>query len=82
MIAFPGMLVGAAEQAGMKVPPDPEGEFDREEFPHFYVFCALQIGRPLPNWSAHWNNAYLIASISDEDIRTFSFEDFLMLGLE
>jgi hypothetical protein len=45
MLAFPGMLAGAAEQAGMKVPSNPD-DFDPNEFPHFFVFVRSSSGFP------------------------------------
>ena len=44
MLAFPEMLVSAAKQAGIKTPKDPDN-FDRNQFPHFAVFCTAQLCR-------------------------------------
>jgi len=79
MMAFPGMLVGAAEKAGMKVPPDPDN-FLAEEYLHFQVFCILQLWRPI-KWGEHWENAEIIASIPEEELKTMTLEDFLDKGL-
>ena len=38
MIIFPGMIASAAEKAGMKVPPEPDGDWDAKEYPHFNIF--------------------------------------------
>jgi hypothetical protein len=81
MIAFAGMLVAAAEEAGMKVPEDPDN-FDQEEFPHFDIFCKVQLGASMPSMSAHWNNAKLIAGLSDEKIKTITYTEILEEGLE
>ena len=79
MMAFPGMLVDAAEEANMKVPPDTD-EFEPLEYPHFHCFCLLQLGRAI-TWGEHWDNAKIIAAVSEDKIKTMSLEDFLTLGL-
>ena len=57
MLAFPGMLVDAAEKAGMKVPQNAdEDSWSGNEYPHFYVFCKLQLGR-IMRPGEHWENA-------------------------
>jgi hypothetical protein len=88
MMAFEVMLVGAATEAGMKVPPegqldqeDETKQFDKEEYPHFWVFCCLQLGRPMGSWSEHWDNAKIIADIPVEELKTMKLEDFLAKGL-
>ena len=80
MIAFPGMLVSAAEAAGMKVPKDAEN-FDTKKFPRFNVFCLLQIGASMPSMSAHWDNAEVIAAITDEEMSTVTTDDLIERGL-
>jgi hypothetical protein len=80
MIAFPGMLIGAAEKAGIKVPPNPD-EFERDEFMHFFVFSTVQIGASLPYPSAPLDNAKLIAKISDEEIGQITYQELLDRGL-
>lgn len=82
MLAFPSMILNAAEQAGMKTPElDNEDEFDRNEFPHFAVFCAVQLCRPMISLGEHWDNAKVIADIPDEEIRSVTLEDLLSRGL-
>lgn len=80
MIAFPAMLVPAAEAAKMKVPKDPE-HFKVEKYPHFHVFCAVQLGRPVKFHGEHFDNAKIIAKISDEKIRKVTLADLLALGI-
>lgn len=79
MMAFPSMLVSAAEKAGMKVPEDPD-EFEREDYPHFAIFCALQLGRRI-QMGEHWDNAKVIAAVPEDEIRTLTLEDFINRGL-
>lgn len=74
MMAFPGMLVSAAERAGIKVPDDPDN-YDKTKYPHFAVFCTAQLGNPMPYAGVHWKNARVIAEISDEDITKVTFQD-------
>jgi hypothetical protein len=80
MIAFAGMLVDAAEKAGIKVPPNPD-DFEREDFMHFFVFSTVQLGAPMPWPGAHWDNAQMIAQISDEEIRQITYQELLDRGL-
>lgn len=79
MMAFPGMLVGPAKKAGIKVPDNPE-EFDRNEYTHFFVFCQMQLGRRMPYASCVWDNAEIIASIPDEEIKKVSTTSILAMG--
>lgn len=79
MIAFPGMLIMPAEKAGMKVPIDAD-DFDPKAFPHFDVFIKVQVGAPMPYWSAHWDNAKLIAKLSDEEIKIITYDQLLEKG--
>jgi len=80
MMAFPSMLVGAAAKAGMKVPPDAD-DFDAAEFPHFAVFCNVQLCRPV-RMGEHWDNAKVIAAIPDEKIMQVTLMEMIALGLE
>jgi len=79
MLAFPGMLIPAAERAKMKCPKDAD-KFDRNEFPHFYVFCMMQLGRSLVNSSSHWSNAEIIAKIPDDSIKTVTPAELCEMG--
>lgn len=81
MIAFPGMLVGACQEAGIKVPADPD-LFDRDEFPHFFIFCAVQLGRRMARLNEHWDNAKVIAAIPESELKTITLEQMLAKGLE
>lgn len=83
MIAFPGMLAAHAASAGMKVPTDPDAEdWNPEEFPHFHVFCSMQLGKALHNWDEPDRNAKLIAAIPQEKIRKVSWLDLVQMGFE
>ena len=80
MIAFPGLLLSPAEEAGLKVPEDPE-DFDSEEFPHFQVFLKVQLGAPMPNPAAHWENAKVVAKVPDDRIHLVTYKELLDAGL-
>lgn len=81
MIAFPKMLVSAAKAAKMKVPKDPD-EFPKEKYPHFWIFCAIQLARPMRSPGEHWENAKIIAEISEEKLKTMTFADFISAGVQ
>lgn len=72
MLAFPSMLVGAAEAAGIKCPPDPDDEksWKKEEYLHFFVFCNVQLGRSMRSPSQHWDNAKIIAALTEAECKT------------
>lgn len=75
------MLISAAEHAGMKTPIlDKNDQFNREEFPHFAVFCNAQLCRPMHSLNEHWENAKVIAEISDNEIRSVSIENLIGRG--
>jgi hypothetical protein len=84
VIAFPSMLLSPAEEAGMKVPP---ADFDeknldtlKETYPHFFVFCVMQLGRRMPSSTSHWENAKIIAAIPDDKIMQVTAADLDDLG--
>ena len=80
MLAFPEMIVPAAKKAGMKVPKD-ANDFDSNKYPHFCVFCIVQLCRPMLRLDEHWNNAKIIAAIPEDKIRTVTLEQLLAKGL-
>jgi hypothetical protein len=79
MLAFPGMLIEAAKQAGMKIPPDAD-DFDANEYPHFQVFCLTQLGRYMRP-GEHWTNAEVIARIPANKIKTTTMGNLIDQGL-
>lgn len=81
MIAFPVMLVAPAQEAGIKVPDDPE-TYDPQQFKHFHLFCCAQLGISMPNSDSHWKNAKVIAGIKEEEIETVTIRQLADLGFE
>lgn len=81
MIAFPDMLLAPAQEAGIKTPPSTEN-YDKNEYPHFYVYSAVQLGSPMPRPTSHWHNARVIAEVPDDKIKTLSFENLQALSVE
>ena len=76
MLAFPGMLITHAKGVGMKV-PDNADDYDKEEYPHFWVYCLGQLGRAIPYPEALGRNAEYVAGLSDEKIKTITAEELL-----
>jgi hypothetical protein len=72
MLAFPEMLIAHAEAAGIKVPEDVKN-YDKEQFPHWEVYCNAQLGRPIIFGRSHVDNASVIASIPESEIRQVTF---------
>lgn len=81
MIAEPALLRKPAEEALISVPPDLE-KYDPEQYPHWDVFCIMQLGTPLPDWSAHFHNAEVIARIADDEIYHITRDDILKRGFK
>lgn len=79
MIGLPEMLVEPAKRAGMKVPSDLEN-YDPDAFPHWHVFCAMQLGAPCPTAGIHWENAKVIANIPENKIRNITAAQVIKLG--
>jgi hypothetical protein len=80
MMVFPGMIAKAAEKAGMKVPADPDGKWKPKDFPHFHVFCNVQLARPI-HWGEHWENAEIIAAIPEAELKTLTLANLISRGL-
>lgn len=80
MLAFPGMIAGAAKEAGIKIPESPDENFDPNEFPHFFVFCKMQLERRMTGPNEHWENAKVIAAVSEEEIKTITPSQLIERG--
>lgn len=77
------MLVAPALKAGIKVPPLKEiDSFDEASYPHFALFCMIQIGRPLRTWKEQYYNAQLISKLSTKDIFELDAERLSKLDLK
>ena len=80
MFAFAEMLVPAAKAAGIKLPED-VNNYNKNEFPHWFIYTALQLGAPMPYMSAHIDNAKIIAGIPEDKLKTMVLSDFEALGI-
>ena len=79
MLAYPSMIAEAARRAGMEVPPDPD-DFDKAKYPHFHVFCEVQLCRAtFPDEPHH--NARVIAALSRDEVTTLTLRQFIDRGL-
>lgn len=74
MITRPETLVEIAETARITVPTNLK-DYDRSEYPYWYLFCQVQIDRPMPKEGSALVNACVVASIDPEDIRDTTFAD-------
>lgn len=81
MMAYPGMIADAAKKAGMKVPENPDGEWKVEEYPHFNIFCNVQLGRRI-RWGEHWENAKVVAAVPEDKLKTITLMELIEAGLE
>lgn len=76
MMAFAGMLVDAAAKASIKVPDDLE-RYEPTDFPHWHVFCAMQLGASMPYAGVHFDNAKAIAAIPDDKIMVALYHEIV-----
>ena len=80
MLVFPGMIAEAAKKAGMKVPKDPDGKWKPKDYPHFHVYCNVQLCRPI-SWGEHWENAEIVAAIPENELEAMTLEQLIARGL-
>lgn len=80
---FAGMIANFAKDAGMKVPEEPDAEWDDNDFPHFAVFCNLHLGISLMGdwYNQFTNNAEVIAKVPEDHIKRVSLQELLEQGL-
>ena len=78
MISKRETLVDPAKSAGIAVPPDLH-HYDRLEYPHWHLYCLVQIDRPTPNPDSPNKNAHAVASIEQERIIGVNFADIANL---
>lgn len=79
MFALASLIAKAAQDAGMRVPADPDGEWLADEFPHFSVLCSFQLGCETQPGD-HWHNAKVVAGIPEDKIRNITYGDLRALG--
>lgn len=83
MIVSPALLTAAAEKAGISVPENPREystQENQEKHFHFFVFCMLQLARPLRHWGEHWDNAKVLAGFSKEELESKTVNDLIEAG--
>jgi hypothetical protein len=78
MIVFASALKFHAQNVGMRVPEDVQ-DYDALQFPHWYVYCLLQLGRPIVGDSVA-RNARIIADIPHNRIEKISYNEIVDLG--
>ena len=84
MLAFPGMIAETAKQSGIKVPSEPDGNWNPTDYPHFHVLCNIQLGRPMDmnmGQDEVKHNADLIAGYTDQHIYNVTLEQLIADGL-
>lgn len=82
MICFASELVDAAKGAMMEVPSNPSNWFnERDSFPHFYIFCSIQLDKAVRCWNEHITNAKIIARIPKDRILKVSQYNLRELGV-
>lgn len=79
MIAFPELLVEPARKAGIKIPDDLV-DYVADDYPHWHVYCIMQLGTPMPTFTAHWQNARIIAKIPQDKINLVTADKIIKMG--
>lgn len=79
MIAFPEMLTHAAHDALIPVPDNLE-HYNVLEYPHWNVFCLMQLGAPMPEVDVHYHNAEIVARISEDEIMSILPNEIIKRG--
>lgn len=77
---FPGMVARHAVDAGIKTPENPDEPFNKEEYPHFEVFCAFSVATET-NHEQMSHNAKVIAGLTEDQVKSFTLEDFDRAGV-
>jgi hypothetical protein len=90
---FPGMLTEFADQSGISVPEDADGDlaevesltYDdapyRETHVHFFVFCLLHLGQAFPDATLE-ENARILATMTEEEVKDATIGEFTRRGME
>lgn len=77
-------LVRPAQEAGISVPLDEDGKlldvYDAAAFPHWAVYSQAQIGQPMPDPTAHWDNAKVVAKIPAAELGCLTWGDLVKKG--
>lgn len=76
---FPEMFYNHIKDSKLKMPEDFEN-YNPEEYPHFHVFMLAHLGQPI-DIAVLEDNANIIAEISEENIKSVSFNDLLEMGV-
>lgn len=79
MFMFPGMFYNHIKDSKLKMPENFE-KYNPEDYPHFHVFMLTHLGQPL-DIAALEDNANIIAEISEDNIKSVSFDDLLEMGI-
>lgn len=79
MLAFPSMLRPAAKAAGIKVPEDLE-DYDKNKYPHWYIFCVMQLGASMPYPGVAFDNAKVVAEIEKDELETITAQQLFDRG--
>ncbi len=83
---FPNQLLGPAKSVGMDCPEDPDSYFDKEDilqrdYPHFWVFCQLQLGRETTKEMVY-HNAAVIQGIPNSRLFWMTLSEYIDAGLD
>ena len=81
MLAYAGMLIDAAQKAGIATPLNPE-KFIANEYPYFKVFKIAQLGQPMPYPTVHYDNAKVVAAVPESEIKTITIEKLIKRGFK
>ena len=78
-ISHRGVLHQVAQEVGIKIPIDPMVA-SWDAFPHYELFCAMQLNVDMPYSTAHFDNAKLIARLSPDQVESITKKQLLKMG--
>lgn len=81
IITDPQKLADLAKEGGISVPAD-INDFFLGDHIHFVVFMTTHRGEEMPYPTAPVENAKLIASLTDEQVKSITIEDLIDLGFK
>lgn len=76
---FPGMLLTHVDKGDIKIPDDLEN-YNKEEYPHWFVFSTLHLGYTVDVYSLK-DNAKIIGQIPDDKIKHVTIPELTEMGV-
>ena len=82
MLILPSLLIGAATEAGIEMPPEDQlatASYDRNKYPYWHVLCITQLNRPMSP-GEHFENAKNLVKIPIAELMAMTIEQLQAAG--